>query len=489
MMIMKNKIKQLILIPLVILTLGSCQDFLDTRPTNVVVAETAMKTIYDAGVAVNGLYVDMKYSDYYGTLMQLMGDQRGDNIQPRVMSTGWVQIYTFGYESESSTYFEIWKKCYQTIMRCNTLIANIGNLNATTASDIAKKNDFLGQALAVRALVYFDIARLYGYPYMKDNGASLGAVLITEILAPSDSKLPRSTVAQTYTQVLADLTAALPLLSKSKNTGHFNYWAAKLLQARVFLYKGEWDNAHNAAKEVIDQSPYALATRDQYINYWKETGAPETLLELFVSAQSNIDADGGYASYWHNLWHGAPSAGASLIPTVAWINLVESDPADIRAQFVRYDSQYDKPKAWLNKFPGNGGTNFRLNNPKLLRLSEAYLIAAEGALKGSAGATAASNYLDVIRKRANPAVTKVTATDDLIQIERRKEFIGEGHRFFDQMRLGKSITRLDGDGHNFAQSAGCPGTIDWNFNKIVLPISHTERKIYPELQQNPGYTE
>ena len=105
MMIMKNKIKQLILIPLVILTLGSCQDFLDTRPTNVVVAETAMKTIYDAGVAVNGLYVDMKYSDYYGTLMQLMGDQRGDNIQPRVMSTGWVQIYTFGYESESSTYF------------------------------------------------------------------------------------------------------------------------------------------------------------------------------------------------------------------------------------------------------------------------------------------------------------------------------------------------------------------------------------------------
>ncbi|HBG53786.1 MAG TPA: RagB/SusD family nutrient uptake outer membrane protein, partial [Rikenellaceae bacterium] len=154
-----------------------------------------------------------------------------------------------------------------------------------------------------------------------------------------------------------------------------------------------------------------------------------------------------------NLWHGAPSAGASLIPTVSWINLIQSDPNDIRAQFVRTDSQYDATKAWFNKFPGNGGVNFRYNNPKVLRLSEAYLIAAEGALKGSAGATVASGYLNTIRKRANPNVADVVATDDLIQIERRKELVGEGHRFFDQMRLGKSITRLDSDGHNFAESA------------------------------------
>lgn len=92
-------------------------------------------------------------------------------------------------------------------------------------------------------------------------------------------------------------------------------------------------------------------------------------------------------------------------------------------------------------------------------------------------------------KRANPALADITATDALIQEERRKEFIGEGHRFFDQMRLGKPIIRLDGDGYHFAESAGCPGTITWDYFKVVLPISHTERKFYPELQQNPGYTE
>ncbi len=486
---MKKYILNIVVVLGVLFSLYSCEGFLDTKPTNVIVAETAMTTLYDAGIVVNGLYENIKWTDYYGGQMQLYGDQRGDNIQPRVMSTGWVQIYTLGYESEATTYFSTWERIYQAIMRCNTLIGNIDNLQVSTAADIAKKNDFLGQAYALRALLYFDIARLYGYPYLKDNGASLGAVLITEITSPANSKKPRSTVAQTYTQVLEDLTTALPLLSKAKNPYRLNYWGAKLLQARVLLYKGEWQNAYLAAKEVIDQSPYSMVSNAGYVNYWTQTAADETVFELFVDNQSRIDADGGYVSMWHNLWHGAPSAGASLIPTVSWINLIKSEPGDVRAQFVRNDSQYDASKSWLSKFPGNGGTNFRLNNPRVMRITEAYLIAAEGALKGTAGATVASSYLNAVRKRANPSVSDVVATDDLIQTERRKEFIGEGHRFFDQMRLGRPITRADGDGHNFAVSQGCPETITWNYHKVVLPISHTERKLYPELQQNPGYTE
>jgi hypothetical protein len=66
----------------VINSFSSCEGFLDTEPTNVVVAETAMLTLYDAGIAVNGLYVDMKWYDYYGTYMQLMGDEREITFNP-----------------------------------------------------------------------------------------------------------------------------------------------------------------------------------------------------------------------------------------------------------------------------------------------------------------------------------------------------------------------------------------------------------------------
>lgn len=486
---MKKFILNIIVVLGVIFSFSSCQGFLDTEPTNVVVSGTAMLTLYDAGIVANGLYVDMKWYDYYGTYMQLMGDERADNIQPRTMSSGWTQIYTLGYDSESNTYFNMWSKCYETIMRCNTLLENIDNLDIANDTEKATKDDYKGQAYAVRALNFFDLARLYGYPYSKDNGASLGAVLITKVVSSSEAKQSRSTVAETYSQVLSDLNNALLLLSKDKNTGHFNYWAAKLLQARVYLYKGDWDNAYTAALEVINDSPYSLVSNEDYIDYWKEEGASETILELFVNTQSTIDDDGGYASMYHNLWHGDVSAGASLIPTISWINLIQSEPGDVRAQFVRTDSKYEASKAWLCKFPGTNGDNFRLNNPRILRLAEAYLIASEGALKGTAGVTAASNYLNVIRKRANPSVSVVTATDELIQIERRKEFIGEGHRFFDQMRLGNSIVRKDSDGYNFAVSVGCPETITWNYEKVVLPISHTERQTYPELEQNPGYTD
>ncbi|MDO9679550.1 MAG: hypothetical protein Q7262_00920 [Bacteroidales bacterium] len=105
---MKKFILNIIVVSGLMLSLSSCEDFLDTKPTNVIVAETAMLTLYDAGIVANGLYESMKWFDYYGTQMQLFGDQRGDNIQPRTMSVGWPQIYTLGYEAEATDYFSTW---------------------------------------------------------------------------------------------------------------------------------------------------------------------------------------------------------------------------------------------------------------------------------------------------------------------------------------------------------------------------------------------
>jgi len=146
---------------------------------------------------------------------------------------------------------------------------------------------------------------------------------------------------------------------------------------------------------------------------------------------------------------------------------------------------------WLKKFVGNKdrGYTFRRNNPHVMRISEAYLIAAEAALEtGKAGE--ASNYLNIIRKRADPDASNVTATLDLIQTERQKEFIGEGHRFFDIMRRGGTITRnMLVDEHDYAGTSQYKASFSWDYDKIVLPISSNERTIYPQLQQNPGYKE
>ena len=476
-----------------LLGLTACEGFLDTTPTNAVVDKNAMVTLADAGIACNGLYTPLKYYTLYGTYIPYMGDLRADNIYPRTSDGTGAVIYTWQYESTQSSYFgTLWENYYNVIMRCNTFIENIDACEATSSSDIAKKNDYTGQAYAVRALCYFDLARLYGQTYTYDNGASLGAVLVTKTIGPSEARLPRSTVAQTYDQVLQDLSKAKELLAKNTNLGHFNYWAARLLEARVYLYMARWSDAYAAATDVISNSPYRMISGDQYATYWGREGDLESVLELLVSVQGDIDSDGGFYTIYHNMWFDDSNAGGSLIPTLKWRNLFKDTPNDVRGQMIQYDDPTTGGRKsgeyWLRKFIGNRdqGYTFRRNNPRVMRITEAYLIAAEAALQANNQADA-NRYLNAVRKRADASAADVVATADLIQTERQKEFIGEGHRFFDVMRTGGQFRADPSDPHDFRSGAAYLQMLHPGDTKAVMPISSDARVSYPELQQNPGY--
>ena len=470
----------------------ACDGFLDKLPSDSVVAESAMATLADAKVVANGLYTDLKWYTMYGSYIPYMGDMRGDNLYPTNASGTGRTIYTLEYDSVQSTYFGMWQNYYSTIMRANTLIKNIETIPVKNSSDEKLKNDILGQALAIRALCHWDIARLYGYPYMKDNGASLGAVILTSVVAPSESKLPRNTVAETYAQVEKDLAEALTLLSTDKNDGHFNYWAARMLQAKVALYKGDWQTAFTAASDVVENSPYRMVPNEEYLAYWGKQCDDESVLEFLVTNNGDIDSDGGFYTMYHNMWFDDKGAGRSVIPTKKWIELFGEGSTDVRAQFIVDNdpnvSQVKEEFKWLRKFTGNNAheaLTFRQNNPRVFRITDAYLMAAEAALK-TGNQSKADEYLNAVRQRADLNAEPVTATQELVMLERQKEFIGEGHRFFDVMRTGGEIVRdMSIDIRDYA---GDPRkVINWSTYTIVLPIAETEFTVHPDLQQNPGY--
>jgi SusD family. len=478
-----------------VLGLSACEGFLDTVPTDSVVDKNAMVTLPDAKVACNGLYTKFKYYTLYGTYIPYMGDLRADNMYPRTSDGTGAVIYTWQYESSANSYFgTFWNNYYNIIMRCNTFLENIENLEVTSTEDIEEKEDYIGQAYVIRALAYFDIARLYGQPYTYDNGASLGAVIVNTTISSSEAlEASRTTVAETYNQILNDIDKGLPLLTKSKNLGHFNYWAAKLFQARVYLYMGKYSEAYTAATEVINNSPYELVPRDEYLDSWGWEGNDESVMEFLVSINGDIDDDGGFYTMYHNMWFDDSNCGASLIPTLKWRNLFKDTPDDIRAQMIKYDDPVTGFKKtgeyWLKKFIGNKdqGYTFRRNNPHAFRLSEAYLIAAEAGLE-SGHATEASNYLNAFRAERYENPGKVTATQAIIEVERQKEFIGEGHRFFDVMRRGGKFVRdMNADPHDFGGGSAYQSTLKPGDTKVVLPISSDERVTCPNIQQNPGY--
>jgi hypothetical protein len=171
---------------------------------------------------------------------------------------------------------------------------------------------------------------------------------------------------------------------------------------------------------------------------------------------------------------------------------LDEDPNDVRHGLIEQGTNEGVNFRWLAKFRGNNGDgDFKVNNPMIMRLSEIYLIAAEAALmKSSADQGKADIYLHKIRERANPAATQITATVDEVLKERRKEFIGEGHRYYDLGRLGLTINRNTPDNRLPADSEY--KIVDpWNTAEdqfqVILPLSQSERTSNPAALQNPGY--
>lgn len=491
---MKKYTTKLLTLLLSVIVLASCSDFLDRNPTDRV-AQDNVATLDDAENVVNGFYTRMKRNIFYGTYLMILGENRGDDFRPRLATGGYAAIYNYEFTPTNNTYGDIWIRGYNVLLNTNVFLNNWENVPASSTADIAKKNDLKGQALAVRALCHFELVKVYGYPHQKDDGASMGVVLADRVINVGEQQ-PRATVKEIYDLIISDLTEALTLLAKDKNHGNFNYWGAKGLLARAYLYKGDYDNAYKHANEMLADAanPYRLIPNANYKSSWANPDSDETMLELKVTTQSGLDNNGGVDSWYYVIWHGEGFAGANLIPTDAWFSILDEDPDDVRHSIIRTTTLGGNNVRWLAKFPGNTGDNSSsLNNPMIIRLSEVYLIAAEAALKKSpADHGKADEYLNAIRKRANPAATDVIATEELILKERRKELIGEGHRYYDLGRLGYTVDRSAAD--NKLPSGTKYLVVDpWNRggdqHQVILPISQSQRSANPAALQNPGYAD
>jgi len=470
----------------------SCsEDWLELRPTTQIVSTESIKTIKDAGYAINGIYSTFQSYEYYGARMQYYGDVTGDDMQATGTNKRSSDFYMMMTNTDN-IYTSLWALPHRVIRYANNILSQIDALTVKT-TELAQRDDIKGQALAIRALALFDVTRVYGYTYLKDNGASLGGCVITGIAEPNYQP-SRNTVGECYDQVIKDLTDAIPLLQEKKNNGKINKWAAKSLLSRVYLYKGDNANALTQAEEAIAgalANGYRLWTNDEYAtgtNSWKASLTTEGLFEVINNPSDRAGNDGiAYLMY---------STGYNdIILTSDFVTLLDEDPLDVRHNLTKLDttssSSYNKQwnidsPIYLLKYTGPDPTDVRNGNVTVLRLSETYLNAAEAAVKLSDN-TKAIAYLNPIVNRANPANT-VTGTVTLAQVikERRKELVGEGHRQFDALRNNETIVRIGG--------WHIPNLIDGvkSYNRdyfhSILPVPKYEMDANPNMQQNPGYS-
>ena len=495
---MKRIYKLLALSFLLIATTSCGDEWLNTVPSDSVPADDAISSYKAATVALTGVYDGLQGNSnavsYYGARMFYYGDVRADDMQARDQGMRTSSTYEMRYVEDNAP--NMWNVPYNVIRRANKLIEAIDQDKVEDASE-AQLAQLEAEALVIRALVHFDLVRLHGNPFTMDGGASLGVPIVLTPL-PMDALPSRSTVAEVYTQVLKDLNDAIALngLSDKENYGYVNTWFAKGLLAKVNLYKGDNTAALKHAEDVINNSPYALWTNEEYVDGWNtsDKGRKEMLFEIVNASNDDWTDREGIAYLMHE------DGYADMIVTETFLDLIEADTLDVRngilipaVEDAGLIKKFGDAKIFVNKFPADASGDMRLNSLPVMRLSEVYLIAAEAAAKIPNG-TKAAKYLNEIVLRANPDATEVSASDatvDRIMLERRKELVGEGQRFFDAMRNDVTITRYtDVDNRGFHYPLVSESEqFDRTYFRAILPIPLAEINVNPNIkgQQNPGY--
>lgn len=477
------------------MTLSSCNDFLTVEPTNSANASGAVATVADAQISMNGIMGMMTSSSFYGRNFILYGDAKGGDLTIYAAGRGSDALYTFNHTATSSNYSGFWTHGYDLLLQVNTLIKNI---DAVEAAGTEEDFSFVkGQALTLRAMYYFDLVRLYGLPYnYKKTGYG-----VPNILEPIDvnSQPTRATVEENYKQIVSDLEQGATLLSgnKSPQDGYIGYYANKALQARVRLYMEDYSGALAAAKEIIESGKYQLYTPANWVDSWSTQFGSESIFEIGMTAEED-DLGTSSLGYYFMRYGQKKNAMGWFLASDYFLERLNEDLTDVRWGVMDYDEYWSDTKTERKgacykymggvDLPGDGKATSTAVNIKLIRLSEIYLIAAEAALHTS-NASDAAEYLNAIRQRS-PQLAPATAetiSDDMILSERSKELFGEGQRFFDMIRLNKTIEFND-DFQNVPVSQR-EKTIDRTFNKIVLPIPQSEINANPamESQQNDGY--
>lgn len=489
-------------------SLSSCvNDWLDVAPSDGTDADAALTSSSDLDAARTGMYKALKgnssFVDYYGQQFFVYGDvHAGDDYQYNNIggSNRASFYYDMNYQtaSEFNTSTVSWQSPYVVIGRANRIIAAAEGGKLSDAVEAkAKIEQYAAESKVLRALAHFDLVRIYGKPYTEDQGASLGVPLVTEVLE-SNAKPARSTVAEVYAQVVKDLTEAISsnALATETKPGYVSVWGAKAILSRVYLNMGDYANALSVAEDIIKNSGAALWTRDQYLKAWDASTPNESefLFRLNVAGSDDNNDLNGIGNLQQR------DGYKEMVATKKFVDMLTSDPKDVRndmflpAKAEKEVAVYGTNKVFLNKLRGQGGNLRNVTIVPIIRLSEVYLTAAECAFRNN-DKTKAVEYLNDLVKNRTTTVASLATVDnitlDRILIERRKELIGEGQRYFDALRNNETITRYTSEADKGWHKTLSKEAQSFNrdYFKAIAAIPQAEINANPNIKQNTGYGE
>ena len=491
----------------VIVGMLACNKLVE-NPSSTITATQFYKTQSDAIAAVNAVYTTLNSDpagDFpmYGRQLNLMTDNATDNqnFSPSNTNPDVRALSTATYVSSNGRILKNWEQHYYGINRANIAIDGITAMASSAFTTAGLQGRLVGEARFIRALLYFNLVRLFGpVPLILHNPASVDITTL---------QVARSSRDSVYAQIIGDLTAAadaLPSSYSGADVGRVTAGAAHALLGKVYIYQRSWGLASAELLKVLTAGTFSGATGSYGYGLFTNFGdvftkASKNGVEHIFSVQYATNL--GEANAINDLSQSFTSFNTGTypidIPSDSSVSQIFS-ASDTRKAVTFYTSVYNAATGdtvyfknpytpYFNKFvdysisPLNNQTVSGVNYP-VIRYADVLLSYAEVLNELNGGPTAdAYTAIDLVRARAHVAALTpglgVSDFRDSVFLERRKEFVQEGQRWFDLVRQGVSVYLAAQ--HKIAAHASA-AALD-----TLYPIPITEIQLDPLLTQNAGW--
>jgi hypothetical protein len=449
-----------------LLSLGSfsCQkSLLDPIPQTQFSDQVVFSNPARIGLQVNGLYAYVKTGSFLGGRAQVYGDIRANdfiNLTSNAVTglTVWNHTET---ETSQNDVVSMWGAAYAAINQINVFLAGM-DANAskfvvpTFPSNFATTSlNYQGEARLLRALCYYTLLQFYARPYIDGAGSKPGLPLRLQAESGLGSNdLVRSSVADVYAQIISDLNFAeqnLPLNNGSAtlNVTRAHRNTAIALKTRVYLTMGRYADVITEANKIVPTAaPFSAASGvPNALNasvaavFAPPQETTESILSFPFTAQDPPGTQNQLAGYF------LPSSlgGSGEYAFNATAGGILTDPGFAATDARRTNFIVTSgAQSYLKKYPT--GTPFTDKAP-VIRYAEVLLNLAEARVRSTNSIDAQGlALLNAVRGRSNPAgvytaasFSSVSTMTDALLLERRIEFLGEGIRNIDIMRLNATI--------------------------------------------------
>ncbi len=516
---MKRYIVKTILSAAVLLGAVSCR--LDFAPTDSGSGSELLKDASSAMSIVDGIYRSMWTAGWStgGNTHQCFGiaaynlalESMADDFIMQSQGNGWFwydhcyNVKSF-YTSDSFRPYDVWNANYTWIANANYVLAAEETMSGSTED----KSYVLGNAYAIRALSYFNLANWFARPPYsalqdKYRWNDPGVPIYTKPTYKDFTGGPRENLRTVFEQIDSDLDKAIELLEKGKGSvlgdtkSHISLYVALGIKTRVALAAGDWQTALDCAEEIIDSEEYTVGSSLELMNGMNTLSTANV---MWGAGIETTEQAGGYASFFSHM-DNQDGAYAKSAPKLINSSLYKQMSADdVRRAWWDPD---DKESPYIGKKFHFSNVASWLGDYIYMRVEEMYFDAAEAALRLGDDEKAVKYLNAVMRKRVSQYDASVysglllgSSTGswtgsllDKILINKRIELWGEFGRLLDVRRLGQSIERSASDGFaeeclSMMSSNGISLTADTYDWVMTIPQDEINNNPYINAEdQNP----